>query len=49
MSESKSNGGEMPELINANYDDEVEYLTKGESLVIRHTLSTQMSANDMEQ
>lgn len=49
LSESESDGVEMPELINASDDDDVEYLVKGESLVARHALSTKMSVDDMEQ
>ncbi|KAH9649343.1 hypothetical protein KPL70_025944 [Citrus sinensis] len=49
VSESESDGGEMPQLIDASGDDEVEYPTKGESLVAMRALSTQMRADDMEQ
>lgn len=47
--ESESDGVEMPELIDATNDDNVEYLVKGESLVARRALSTKMSVDDMEQ
>ena len=49
VSESESDSGKMTELIDASDDDNVEYHVKGESLVSRPTLSTQMSVDDMEQ
>ena len=48
VSESESDGGEMLELIDASDDDGIEYAVKGESLVPRRALSTQMSVDDME-
>lgn len=47
-SENESDGGEMLELIDASDDDDVEYLMKVESLIIRHNLSTQMSVDDIK-
>ena len=49
VSESESDGREMLELIDASDDNDVEYPAKGESLVARCALSTQMSVDDMEQ
>ena len=49
MNKSESDGEEMPKLIDASDDDGVEYPAKGESLVARCALSTQMSVDDMEQ
>ena len=48
VSESESDGREMLELIDASDDDSIEYAVKGESLVPRRALSTQMSVDDME-
>jgi hypothetical protein len=49
MTDSEDDSEEMPELVDASDDDEVEYPVEGESLVARRALNTQIKIDDIEQ